>query len=172
MFGKYYFVGPYKGNETRHRWRRCRLHLPCQVGQWWLGRRLMYVHDMSRNPCHKEFMSSWSKSWGQGTHICVGNLTMIGSDNGLSPGRRQAIIWTNAEILLIRTLGTNFSEILTRIQTFSLKRIPLKMSPAKWQPFVDFAHATTDQLPWYVKKCGLNESLESKVKQSYLVTRF
>ena len=35
------------------------------------------------------------------THICVDNLTIIGSDNGLSPGRRQAIIWTNAEILLI-----------------------------------------------------------------------
>ena len=30
--------------------------------------------------------------WGQETHICVDNLTMIGSDNGLSPGRRQAII--------------------------------------------------------------------------------
>ena len=46
-------------------------------------------------------------------HIYVANLTIIGSDNGLSPGRRQAIIWTNAGILLIRTLGTNFSEILS-----------------------------------------------------------
>ena len=34
------------------------------------------------------------------THICIGNLTIIASDNGLSPGRRQAITWTNAEILL------------------------------------------------------------------------
>ena len=49
--------------------------------------------------------------WGRVTHICVGNLTIIGSDNGLSPGRRQAIIWTNAGILLIGPLGTNFSEI-------------------------------------------------------------
>ena len=39
--------------------------------------------------------------WGRMTHICVDNLTIIGSDNGLSPGRRQAIIWTNAGILLI-----------------------------------------------------------------------
>ena len=39
--------------------------------------------------------------WGRVTHICVGNLTIIGSDNGLSPGRRQAIIWTNVGILLI-----------------------------------------------------------------------
>ena len=48
-------------------------------------------------------------------HIRVGKLTTIGSDNGLSPGRRQAIIWTNAGILLIWTLGTNFSEILIEI---------------------------------------------------------
>ena len=37
--------------------------------------------------------------------ICVYKLTMIGSDNGMSPGRRQAIIWTNAGILLIGPLG-------------------------------------------------------------------
>ena len=51
------------------------------------------------------------------THICVGKLTIIGSDNGLSPERRQAIIWTNAGILLISPLGTNFGEILIEIQT-------------------------------------------------------
>ena len=45
--------------------------------------------------------------WGRVTHICVGKLSIIGSDNGLSPDRRQAIIWTNAGILLIGTLGTN-----------------------------------------------------------------
>ena len=49
------------------------------------------------------------------THICVNKLTIIGSDNGLSPGRRQAIIWTNVGILLIGPLGTNFSEILIEI---------------------------------------------------------
>ena len=69
------------------------------------------------------------------THIYVGNLTIIGSDNGLSPGRRQAIIWTNAGILLIRTLGTNFSEILGEIHSFSFKNMPLEMSSAKWHLF-------------------------------------
>ena len=49
--------------------------------------------------------------WGGVTHICVVKLTIIGSDNGLSPGRRQAIIWTNAGILIIGPLETNFSEI-------------------------------------------------------------
>ena len=73
--------------------------------------------------------------WGRVTHICVGKLTTIGSDNGLSPGRRQAITWTNAEISLFGPLGTNFSEILTGIQTFSFKKMHLKMASAKWRAF-------------------------------------
>ena len=72
--------------------------------------------------------------WGRVTHICVRNLTIIGSDNGLSPGRRQAIIWINAGILLIGPLGTNFSEILIAIITFSFKKMHLKMSSGKWRP--------------------------------------
>ena len=64
------------------------------------------------------------------THICVSKLTIIGSDNGLSPGRRQAIIWTNAVVLLIPTLETNFSEILRKIHSFSFKKMHLKMSSA------------------------------------------
>ena len=53
--------------------------------------------------------------------MCVGKLTIIGSDYGLSPGRRQAIIWTNAGILLIGTLETNFSEILLEIRIFFIQ---------------------------------------------------
>ena len=73
--------------------------------------------------------------WGRVTHICVGKLVIIVSDNGLSPVRRQAIIWTNAGILLIGPLGTNFSEILIEIHTFSFKKMHLKMSSGKWRPF-------------------------------------
>ena len=69
--------------------------------------------------------------WGRVTHICVDKLTIIGSDNGLSPGRRQAIIWTNAGILLIGPLGTNFSEFLSQILTFSFNKMRLKVSSAK-----------------------------------------
>ena len=65
--------------------------------------------------------------WGRVTHICVGKLTVIKSDNGLSPGRRQAIIRTNAGILLIRPLGTNFSEFLVEILIFSFKKMHLKV---------------------------------------------
>ena len=73
--------------------------------------------------------------WGRVTHICVNKLTIIGSDNGLSPGQRQAIVWTNAGILLIGPLWTNFSEILIAIHTFSFKKMHLKMSSGKWRPF-------------------------------------
>ena len=73
--------------------------------------------------------------WGQVPHICVSRLTIIGSNNGLSPGLRQAIIWTNAGILLIWTSGTNFNEILSEIHTFSVKKMYLKMSSAKWRQF-------------------------------------
>ena len=44
--------------------------------------------------------------------------TDIGSNNGLSPGRRQAIILTNAGMLLTGPLETNFSEILIKIIAF------------------------------------------------------
>ena len=69
------------------------------------------------------------------THICVGKLTIIGSDYGLSPGRHQAIIWTNSGILLIGRVGTNFSDILSAIKIFSFKKMHLKISSAKWRPF-------------------------------------
>ena len=63
--------------------------------------------------------------WGRVTHICVSKLTIIDSDYGSSPGRRLAIIRTNARILLIGPLGTNLSEILIEIHTLS----------GKWRPF-------------------------------------
>ena len=72
--------------------------------------------------------------WGRVTHICVSKLIIIGSDNGLSPVRPQVIIWTNAGILLIGPLRTNFSEISIEIHIFSFKKMHLKMSSGNWQP--------------------------------------
>ena len=69
--------------------------------------------------------------WGWVTHICANKLTSIGSNNGLSPGRRQAIIWTKTGILLIRTLGTIFSEILIKIHIFPFMKMHLKMLSGK-----------------------------------------
>ena len=62
--------------------------------------------------------------WGRVMHVCVSKL-----------GQRQSIIWSNATILLIGPLGTNFSEILIRIHTFSFTKIHLKMLSGKWRPF-------------------------------------
>ena len=59
--------------------------------------------------------------WGRVTHECVCKLSIIVSDNGLSPDRHQALIWTNVAILSIRHLETYFDEILFKIQKFLLK---------------------------------------------------
>ena len=99
--------------------------------------------------------------WGWVTHICIVNLTIIISDNGLSPGRRQAIIWTNVGRLLIGPLGTNFSEILIVIQTFSFMKMHLKLSSVKWHPFCLGLNVLThcplgyvdviSDVSWYIK---------------------
>ena len=73
-----------------------------------------------------------SNHWGHVRHICVSKLSITGSDNGLSPGRRQAIIWTNNGILLIESLRTNFHKILIKIYKFSFKKIHFKMLSGKW----------------------------------------
>ena len=67
---------------------------------------------------------------GRVTHICVSRLTITGSDNDLSPGQSQAIIWTNAGILLIGPV-TNFSENLIEILTSSFTKMRLNVSSAK-----------------------------------------
>ena len=90
--------------------------------------------DNALEPPTQSAASKWVY-WGREMHICVGKLTIIGSDNGLSPDRRQAIIWTNDEILLIGPLGTNFSEILIAILTLSFKKMRLKVSSVKRRPF-------------------------------------
>ena len=101
-----------------------------EMGHWWL-------HSIEYQPWALIFsllsgLNVWLTHWGRMMHICIGNLTTIGSDNGLAPHRRQAIIWTNAGILLIRTLGTNFNEMLIEIKTFSFKKMHFKMLSVKF----------------------------------------
>ena len=66
-------------------------------------------------------------------YIWISKLTIIRSDNGLPSGQRQAIIWTNAGILIIEPLGTNLNEILIKIYTFPFKKMHFKMLSWKWQ---------------------------------------
>ena len=63
------------------------------------------------------------------THICASKLTIISSDNGLSPGWRQAIIWTNARISLIGPMRTNLSETPIEIlQEIALENVVRKLA--------------------------------------------
>ena len=91
-------------------------------------------HLLGTNELKDSLIISWTH-WGRVTHICISKLNIIRSDNGLSPGWRQAIIWTNDGILLIPPLGTNFSEILSEVHIFSFKKMHLKISSVKWRPF-------------------------------------
>ena len=68
--------------------------------------------------------------------ICVRKLTIIGLDNGLTPGLCQDIIWTNSGILLIEPLAKKFSEILIGTHPISFQKMHLKLPDAKWHPFV------------------------------------
>ena len=69
------------------------------------------------------------------------NMVSTGADNGLASIRRQYIILSNVWLLSIRSLGTNFSEILIQIRTSSFMKMHLKISSAtlseerrvKWQ---------------------------------------
>ena len=72
-----------------------------------LSRPMSTQHPVNSNI----FLETCLTHWGRITNICVFYVTIIASDNGLSPGRCQTIIWINAGILLIGALGTNFYEI-------------------------------------------------------------
>ena len=96
--------------------------------------------------------------WGRVSHTLVDHLTIIGSDNVLSPGRRQTIIWTSAGILLTGLLKTNFSEILFEIHIFPLTKMHLKMSYAKCSPFCPCFHGLINTIskeyePKHVTPC-------------------
>ena len=113
----------------------------CPLQNFTVNIKLLLVIEILHTSC--KIAVNWMRQdatdplthWGQVTHICGSRLTITGSDIGLSPGRRQAIIWTNAGILLIGTLEINFSEILIEIHPLSLKKMRLNVSSAKWRPF-------------------------------------
>ena len=103
----------------------------CKMSPWQsLGRTLVSLRQFSYLTVVKAFFLNSSPPIAAYMH-----QVSIGSDNGLLPGWCQAIIITNAGMLLIRSLGTNFSEILIKIHAFSFKKIHLKRSSGKWQPF-------------------------------------
>ena len=118
-------VGPF---STKRNMQLCQFYHPGILSEMLSKKRRLIWIDISN--CHSMLFNSLGP-----VDAYMRKLTIIDSDNGLSPGRRQAVIWTNAGILLIGHLGTNFSEILIETYTFLLKKIHLKMSSGKWRPF-------------------------------------
>ena len=112
---------------------------PCLSMKYWIERNCSIIIRLRGllvwNDINCQSYQVLLTRWDQVVHIYVSKLTITCSDNGLPPGQLQAIICTNAGILLIRTLGTNISEIVSEIHTFSLKKMHLKMSSAKWRLF-------------------------------------
>ena len=115
------------------------------------------------------FSLGWLTHWGRVTHICVGKLTIIGSENGLSPIRRQAIIWTNAELLSIGSLRTNFSEMVIKMQQFTLQKMHLKMSSAKRRLCCLGRNVLTNQRGTVVDTLPCNWSAASSLEGTYWI---
>ena len=92
---------PYRDNK-------CVLNSICSNSNWIL---LFYTKEISLD-------HSVLTHWGRVTHRCVIKLTITGSNNGLSPDGRQAIIWT-----------------IAGIPTVSFKKVTFKVSSAKYRPF-------------------------------------
>ena len=82
------------------------------------------------------FPAIYLTHWGWVMHICVSKLTIIGSDNGLSPGWLQAIIWTNTAILLIGPLVNKLQwNLKAKLMHFHWRKMHFKKSSAKWRAF-------------------------------------
>ena len=89
---------------------------------------LAHICNNLRCHCYPNTETSHLTHWDRVTHICIGDLTIVGSDNVLSPGERQAIIWTIIGILLIAPLRTNFDGFLIEIHIFWFRQAYLNMS--------------------------------------------
>ena len=126
--------------------------MTCLIWVWvwiWIQIELQMWYDM----VYTDICYTFLTHWGRVTHICVTKLTIIVSDNGLSPGQRQPIVWTNVGILLTGPLWTNFIEILIEFQTFSLKKRHLKLSSEKCRPFCLGVNVLNCHLPMAIISC-------------------
>ena len=67
------------------------LHPANERQRYFVTRSLIGWAQTCNQPCNAKDMHALTH-WGRVTHICICKLSMLGSDNGLWPGRRQAII--------------------------------------------------------------------------------
>ena len=92
----------------------------------------------------------WLTHWGLEMHICVGELTTIGPENGMAPSRRQAIIILSKPMLEYCWLATKYSEILIKNYILSFKKVHLKIASAKWRPICLGQHTIRLEGPYVV----------------------
>ena len=60
------------------------------------GYEISSLIELTNIPAANMFLLTCLTHWGWVTHIYVSKITIVGSDNSLSPDRRKAIFWTNA----------------------------------------------------------------------------
>ena len=143
---------------------------------------VVLLPSWGKNKCRALYKENTFKCllihWGRVTHICIGNLTITGSDNGLLPDWCQAIIWINPWMLLIGPSGTNFSEILIKILTFSFTKMCLNVPFVKWGPIclglsvlngIYFVLASVHSQNWFDTVSSF--SLTHNIFQSHFPTR-
>ena len=122
MYGKSQCY-PWAGHLDNNTWRAMtKSRIVYDIIRFKLGL-MLPMTEISCAVCHIRRIIESLTHWVRVMHICVSKLTIIGWDNGLSPGRRQAIIWTIDAILLTEPLGTKFNEILIEIHFHSRKCI-------------------------------------------------
>ena len=80
----------------------------------------------------------------------------------------QAIIGTNAGVLSIDSLWTNFSEILIKIYNFLFKKMHLKMPFGKWRSFCVGLNLRT-MAPQYFWKWEISQTGNDEFSHSYYV---
>ena len=117
----------------RHAARRNLMNAVSWRGRWY-DEDVMAEEALSSRTGHAGFLilTHW-------TRVTSVNYAIIGSDNGLSPVRRHAIICTKASLLLIWHLGTNINWILIEIGEiwiFSLNEIHFIMPSVKVRHFL------------------------------------
>ena len=96
--------------------------------------------------CHNELIFTFNSTPPSAAYVSTIWVSIV-SGNGLPPLQCQAITWTNTDLLWMRPLGTNFSEIWIEIQKFSFTKMHLKMSSAKWRPFL-ITHFAVNLSDW------------------------
>ena len=100
--------------------------------------------------------SFWALSSHRGrvTHMCIGNITRITSDNVLPPGRQPSHYLNQCWNVVNWTLRNELKWILIEIQTFSFKIMHMKMSSAKWRPFYLGLNALTHSMckTWFYRE--------------------